>query len=363
MNRHHSVLFERPGLAVGAHPSRRRFMQGMAGLGLATAGGALWVGCRDGATSATTRDEPPPETTRLNLNLRINPTPLCGAAVLVADDLLRDEGFTEVLRTKREGETKSVAALASGEEDIGGMFAATSIFRLEAGDPIVVLAGLHTGCFQVVASDAVRSLRDLKGKTIAVAELGNFQHVFTAIMLSHIGLDPQKDVQYVKHPPAEGKQLLAEGKVDAYLGFPPDPQELRARGIGHVLVNSMTDRPWSQYFCCMVVGNREFVRKHPVATKRVLRAYMKASDLASREPERVARLVVDKGYTENYDYALETMKDVSYAKWRQYDPEDTLRFYALRLHEAGWLKNDPKKIIAGGTNWSFLRELKKELKA
>jgi NitT/TauT family transport system substrate-binding protein len=42
---------------------------------------------------------------------------------------------------------------------------------------------------------------------------------------------------------AEGKRLLAEGKVDAYLGFPPDPQEFRARKVGHVVVNSAVDRP------------------------------------------------------------------------------------------------------------------------
>ena len=130
-------------------------------------------------------------------------------------------------------------------------------------------------------------------------------------------------------------QLLAEGKIDAFLGFPPEPQELRAKQIGHVVVNSTLDRPWSQYFCCMVVGNREFVRKHPVATKRALRAILKATDICGREPERAARLLVDKGYTTSYDYALQTLKEIPYGKWREYNPEDTVRFYALRLHEAG----------------------------
>ena len=73
-------------------------------------------------------------------------------------------------------------------------------------------------------------------------------------MVAHVGLDPRKDVNFVEHPAAEGKQLLAEGKVDAYLGFPPDPQELRARKVGHVVVNSAVDRPWSQYFCCIATG-------------------------------------------------------------------------------------------------------------
>jgi NitT/TauT family transport system substrate-binding protein len=62
-------------------------------------------------------------------------------------------------------------------------------------------------------------------------------------------------------------RLLADGRIDAYWGFAPDPQKLRAKKIGHVLVDTKADRPWSQYFCCLVTTNREFVRKHPVATK------------------------------------------------------------------------------------------------
>src|SRR5436190_22958486 len=98
-------------------------------------------------------------------------------------------------------------------------------------------------------------------------------------------------------------RLLAGGKIDAYLGFPPEPQALRAKGIGRVVVNSAVDRPWSQYFCCMLVGNREFVRKHPVATKRALRAILKAADLCAAEPERAAQVLVDQGVSKHYDYA------------------------------------------------------------
>jgi NitT/TauT family transport system substrate-binding protein len=39
-----------------------------------------------------------------------------------------------------------------------------------------------------------------------------------------------------------------------------------------------------------------------------------------------------------------------------------VRFYALRLHEAGMIKAIPQKLIAQGTDWRFLNELRKELK-
>ena len=84
--------------------------------------------------------------------------------------------------------------------------------------------------------------------------------------------------------------------------------------------------------------------------------------MCALEPERSAKLLVDKGITTHYDYALQMMKEIPYGKWREYDPEDTVRFYALRLNEAGMIKSSPQKIIAQGTDWRFLRELKKELK-
>jgi len=182
-------------------------------------------------------------------------------------------------------------------------------------------------------------------------------------MLAHVGLDHRNDIRWITHSRDEAIRLLAEEKIDAYMIVPPVTQELRAKKIGHVVVNSTIDRPWSQYFCCMIAANREFVRKNPVATKRAVRAILKGDTLCALEPERSAKLLVDKGIATHYDYAVQMMKELPYGKWREYDPEDTVRFYSLRLNEAGMIKSSPQKIIAQGTDWRFWRELKKELKA
>ena len=57
------------------------------------------------------------------------------------------------------------------------------------------------------------------------------------------------------------------------------------------------------------------------------------------------------------------MKSSLYARWREANAEDTIRFNALRLYEVGMVKSAPEKLIAQGTDWRFLNELKKELKA
>jgi NitT/TauT family transport system substrate-binding protein len=329
--------------------TRRRFL---GGLTLAGTAGLLSLHARPVTA------EPPPETTKLTL---VQVTGLCVAPQYVAEELLAGEGFTDVRYLQTEGGDE-YRILASGEAQISMAFVAPFIMYVDTGHPIVLLGGVHVGCFEVFGTDQVRTIRDLKGKTVAVPDLGSAHHVFLASMVAYVGLDPQKDINWTTHPLAESAQLLATGKVDALVGFPPVPQELRAKGIGHVVVNSGLDRPWSQYFCCMVVGHREFVRTHPVAAKRALRAILKATDVCALEPDRAARSLVDKGLVQNYDYALQTMQEVPYNRWREYDPEDTVRFYALRLHEIGLIKSTPQKIIAQGTDWRFFNELKKELK-
>ena len=77
----------------------------------------------------------------------------------------------------------------------------------------------------------------------------------------------------------------------------------------------------------------------------------------------MARRLVDRGITDRYDYALQTMNELPYDKWRDYDAEDSARFYALRMHETGLIKSVPNKIISDATDWRFLNELKRELKA
>jgi NitT/TauT family transport system substrate-binding protein len=332
--------------------SRREFLSTAA-----LAGTGALLGLPSDADTA----ERPPEITTLKLIHDTNS--MCQAPMILAEEFLKAEGFSDVQYPKMGGGPASEKALAAGEAHFNMGLAARHIIRLDAGDPIVLLAGIHIGCYELFGTERVRAIRDLKGKTVAVLRIGAGAHIFLSSMLAYVGLNPNKDINWVTHPPAESMRLLAEGKIDAFLAYPPEPQELRAKKIGHVVVNTMMDRPWHQYFCCVLAGNREFVRKNPAATKRMLRALLKATDVCAREPARAAKLLIDKGYTGNYDYVLEAIKDIPYGQWREYDPEDTLRFYSLRLQEVGMIKSSPQKIIAQGSDWRFLRELKKELKA
>jgi NitT/TauT family transport system substrate-binding protein len=328
--------------------SRRCFLATLSGAGAA---------CLIGAPTALGAD-PPPETT----TVRLGKIPgICLAPQYAAEELLRAEGFQDVRYVPMPAAIQH-EKIGRGELDFSQHFAAPLVIPIDAGEPITVIAGVHPGCFELFGNEGIHSITDLRGKRVGVQALGSSPHVFVSAMAHYVGLNPVTDINWVTSPSVRPMELFADGKIDAFLGLPPEPQELRARKIGHVIVNSAVDRPWSQYFCCMLAGNAGFVHNYPVATKRVLRAILKATDLCVSEPKRVAQRLVDGGFTARYDYALETLTEVPYDKWRDYDPEDTIRFYALLLREVGMIKSSPQKIIAEGADWRFLNELKRELK-
>lgn len=343
--------------------SRRRFLSN---IGFATAAGL--VGARGGwlGGGRSLAAEPPPEVT----TIRLEKDPVICLAPQAAEELLRAEGFTDIryvdvteAHVRRAEAVKSgVVAdmIAHGEVDFGRDFAPSHVRGMNAGAPVTILTGLHIGCFEVFGNESVHSLADLKGK--AVGSAYSEDEVLLKIMLGLVGLDPVSDIHWVTSLSTQPMELFMERKIDAFLAVPPLLQEVRAGNIGHVIMSSITDRPWSQYYCCFLASSTQFAHKYPVATRRVLRAILKATDLCASEPARMAKLLVDKRYTTRYDYALQALSEIRYDVWREYDPEDSLRFYALRLHEAGLIKSDPQKLIAGHTDWRFLNELKRELK-
>ncbi|MBV9530282.1 MAG: ABC transporter substrate-binding protein, partial [Bradyrhizobium sp.] len=262
--------------------TRRGFLTNLAFAGAAgSLAGVAVGGLLGGAKSLGV--EPPPEVTMI----RLEKFPItCIAPQFVAEELLRAEGFTDVLYI--ESEKPTAQKIAHRELDLSLDFAPELITEMDGSGSITVLAGVHVGCFELFAQEGVRSITDLRGRSVGL-RLWGVPTQLVSIMARLVGLDPVKDIRWVKEPSVEAKALFIAGKIDAFLAIQPEPQELRVRNIGHVLVNSATDRPWSQYFCCMAAANTEFVHKYPIATRRALRAILKATDLCVAEPQRVAR--------------------------------------------------------------------------
>jgi NitT/TauT family transport system substrate-binding protein len=286
---------------------------------------------------------------------------LCFAPQYVAEELLRLEGFTEIEYVKL---LEAIPATLKKSADLAMIGAPSMLPAIDSGYPITVIAGVHEGCWELFAHEPVKTIRDLKGKAIGVGSVGGLEYTWLSSILAYVGIDPRADIEWVTAPKWGGaKQLFLDGKVAAFLGFPPEPQDLRAMKVGTVILNTTLDRPWSQYYCCMIAAHRDFIESNPIATKRALRAMLKAADICSQDPERAARMLVDKGYEPRYDVALEVLKSLSYNRWHTDNPADTMRFHALRLRDAGMIQSTPQQILDRGTNFRFLNDLRKELKA
>ena len=342
--------------------SRRVLLRGAAGIGLAAATGTLLPACGRGGGESRAKGpdgDGPLETT--SIRLFSLPPANCIAAQYMAEPFLREEGFTDVQYIPLAPKD-AFSRITAGEVDFGVWYMANLAPRIADGAPLVMLGGIHLGCWQVVATGDIKTMTDFKGKTVSIISPDFTDGMFMAMTLANVGLDLRKDVKVVNYPPSEYARLLSSGEIDAVVATPPVATDLRAKGIGRVVINSVADPPWSNYYCCTAFAHRAWMEKHPAAAKRALRAMLKGADVVSKDPDGAARFMVDRRYTNNYDYTCQILREVPYDVWRDYDPVDSMRFYALRLKEAGLMDITPEEILKRGTDFRYLTELKRELK-
>src|SRR6516225_10843211 len=200
--------------------------------------------------------EAPSETT----TVRLEKLPIiCFAPQYVCEALLRAEGFTDIRYVETMPEALS-EDLGRGKVDFAAALVPSHIATIDAGAAITIIGGVHAGCYELFAREGIRGIADLRGKS--VGHYGGDQLIY--VLVAYVGLDPKIDLTLVDDPALKPLELFAEGRLDAYLGAPPEPQILHARKVGHVILRTAVDRPWSEYFCCMLAGNRDYVRRHPV---------------------------------------------------------------------------------------------------
>ena len=204
--------------------SRRDFLTA-----LSAAGAATVVGAR-----RSLADEGPPEVTTIRIRLEPGTVklvdggvenPICIAPQYLAEELLSAEGFTDIryisvkegLRIRRRSSAVRSTSVS--------MFVPGAVRRLDAGVPITVLAGVHPGCFELFVHEHIRTFTDLKGKQVGINESpGSPPHLYVSIMAAHVGLDPEKDINWVTTDEvASPIELFVQGKIDAFLAFVPQP--------------------------------------------------------------------------------------------------------------------------------------------
>lgn len=187
------------------------------------------------AGSGSAAADPPPETKRIRLN-KIRS--ICLAPVYVAEALLRAEGFTDI-QYFGDGPTgigglPAAQALGEGVVDFSMNFAAPLAVAVDSGVPITILAGVHPGCFELFGTEHIRTILDLKGKTIASPGVNSAQHLFLASIATSVGLDAERDINWVTYPPAQAHDVIRRYGAYARGNRPGD--------VDHLFLTSLIDR-------------------------------------------------------------------------------------------------------------------------
>ena len=345
--------------------SRRHFL---ASASLAAAAGV--VGGR-----SLLADEPPPETAVIRL---MGDSSICQAPEYIVDDLLHAEGFTEIRYLYL---SESVWATQAHGRPRHLLSASVDNARRQRRDRLrpfpPSVRDFSPGCRRAgngVGRRPRRLLRGIRPRAHPVHQRSEGSHRQRPEVT--LGLVPAArdhgGARRARSP--KGYRMGGEFRRSAHGAVcRGESRRLhcispRAAGAARPQHRSRHPQhhhgqPWSQYLCCIIEGNRDFVRANPVATKRFLRALFKGADLCAKAPETAARRLIEAGFAERYDYVLQTLAELPYGTWRDFDPEDSLRFYALQMHEVGFITSSPNELLAAGTDWRFLNELKRELKA
>jgi NitT/TauT family transport system substrate-binding protein len=330
---------------------------------LAAAGATIAAACVPSAGS--TLSFGPPETTAI----RIDPHEGCESWAWVVEDLLREEGFKDIQITEK-------FKVHNGGADIGATFGNDLATKIDAGLPFVAIAGTHTGCIQMWAQPGINTIRDLRGKRIDVYSTTAIEDMGYGMWVSYladVGLSPS-DVRFsvVTDPPMVGThhepvnqalQNFLAGRSDAILAFVEQGPALRANpnNPGHLIFDMAIDKPWSQYYCCLLVATRDYATANPWATKRATRAILRGIDIVTKDRKAAVDIAVKKGFATDASQMLAAIQPLNYG-WREYDPAESLRYFALKLADAKLIKKTPAQIVAE-TDFSFFRQMQRELRA
>lgn len=221
-------------------------------------------------------------------------------------------------------------AYNSGKIQAASELLVLALAGAERGVPESVVALSHRhGDILTVAKD-VNSIRDLKGKRVAIPHRMSVHNILLSQALKKEGLT-LKNVEWIEMPPPDMPAALARGDIKGFIVAEPFGTKAIQAGFGKKLVNAKDI--WPDYICCGLVINPSFKKQYPAATKEYVESFTAAGryiDANRREAIKIARqyMNIDEKVLEQ-----SLSLDVSYGDLRLKRGEvEQLQKYALELN-------------------------------
>jgi NitT/TauT family transport system substrate-binding protein len=226
---------------------------------------------------------------------------LCSSPFVIAEALkyYEEEGLKWESITMETGTSNLL--LTNGTVDVTNNLLATLIQPIANGLEVKIPLGIHTGCQKVLvrADSSIRTPADLRGKKIGTSGMATSSTVITQRYLAELGIGVSAEnleVEWLIYQSADLPLALERGQVDAIaLGDPTayiTEQETGAR----VIINQATDDYLKDEFCCVVVASTSFIKDHPLAAAKFVRAIQRAAAFVQENPDETARILAEGNY-------------------------------------------------------------------
>jgi len=239
------------------------------------------------------RQEPTPPTGPPEKIVIAYPTTFNGALVPVAfvKGYFTEEGLDATLQLHAFGK-QALDAMIEKKADLATVADTPIMFAVMNGKKITIPAVIQTAVKNtaIVArkDQGIEKPSDLKGRTIGVTR-GTTSDFFTDAFLTVHGID-KKQVKIIDLKPDEMVGALDKGRVEAVSTWNPTLTQL-IKMLGNRAQVFYGETLYTESFC--IAAGQDFVKQHPEAVKKVLRALIKAETHVKQHPEESRRLVAE----------------------------------------------------------------------
>ena len=281
---------------------------------------------------------------------------LCGAPIYIAYDkgFFAEEGF-DVELISADAETRKIGLNNGTIPIVNGDF---QFFpSVEEGVNVSVVDGLHNGCIKfLVRNDSdIKEAKDLKGKKIGVDEIGGTPHQVASVWVENAGISALPDKHEVEFVPYSDGNLeleaLQKGDIDVAALWDPFGSVAEKEGKAKIIFDLSTDEVFAGKYCCFLYASNKVLEENPDEVAALLRAYRKAQDWISKNPEEAVDIIINGKYSaiEDRELAIELVKSYEYpsaenrANGKQKVDED-VKYFAQALHDIGYLKSDAQEF-------------------
>jgi NitT/TauT family transport system substrate-binding protein len=160
----------------------------------------------------------------------------------------------------------------------------------EQGVPVKICYLGHRDGSEIVVrkNSKIRSLRDLKGKTVAIPSLYSNQNFVIHKLMNDHGMQ-QEDITFVVLPPPDMPTSLAAGAIDGYFVGEPFCAKAELDGIGRVLYYARDI--WPNFISCALVVHEDLIKSNPAIVQDLVRGIAESGAWAETHREEAAKLV------------------------------------------------------------------------